>query len=165
MFLRVLVAGMLAMFAIACSEAMPTATRPPPTDTPPPVPTATAMPTLPTATPTPVPPTPTPLPPPTFTPTPEPASLSGSGSAVLAATLDMGQYIVNVSVTGNVSDYGTPAHFAVKLGNELLANEVAAEWSGQKLVDVDGFWVEPGRNAVEITAEPGAVWTITIQPF
>ena len=132
------------MFIAACGEGAPTATRPPPTATP-----------VPTATPTPLPPT----------PTPAPASLTGTGSAVLAATLGVGQYVVNVSVTGNVSSFGNEAHFAVTLGNELLANEIAAEWSGQKLIDVGGLWVEPGRNAVEITAEPGAQWTIEIQPF
>ena len=99
-------------------------------------------------------------------------TVSGSGQAVTLITLESGRYIVTASVTGN-TERGQATNFAVWLedttgtAGELIANEIAAEWSGQRAVTVGGlFGLEPGTISVEVTyAGLSAQWTVEIQPI
>ena len=160
-----IVAGVFVFFIVvgaigSMMDSSPAGPAPTPTARP----TSTPVPPIPTATPPPG-PTSTPIPP---TPTPEPLTTSGSGSSVLAATLGKGKYIVGINVTGNTDcSFGScrATNFVVKFGDELLANEIVEDWSGQKIIDVGGFWIQPGRIAVEIDAAPQSQWALTIQPF
>ena len=138
----------------------PTAT-PTPTATPIPVPTATPTPTntpTPTATPTPV---------PTATPTPipvEPISISGSGTKTERVDLEAGLWTVEISITDN-EDCGfgscSETNFVVRVesvngdSRELLANEIADEWTGSTTVRVGSglFDLAPGKQIVSVDAE------------
>ena len=99
-------------------------------------------------------------------------TVSGSGQAVTLITLESGRYIVTASVTGN-TERGQATNFAVWLkdatgpGRELIANEIAAEWSGQRAVTVGGLLgLEPGTISVEVTsAGLSAQWTVEIEPI
>ena len=99
-------------------------------------------------------------------------TVSGSGQSVVLITLESGRYIVTASVTGN-TERGQATNFAVwledatGLGGELIANEIAAEWSGQRAVTVGGlFGLEPGTISVEVTyAGLSAQWTVAIEPI
>ena len=94
--------------------------------------------------------------------------MSGTGTRVGAATLGEGKYVVDISVTGNTDcSFGSciADNFIVMFGDELLANEIAEDWSAQKVIDVGGLWIQPGRIAVQVEASPRARWTLTIEPF
>ena len=85
------------------------------------------------------------------------ASISGRGTATKTITLSNATYVCTTKVTGNRTSYGD-AHFAAVLhGNyrELLANDIAASGSWDKVIDVGG-----GDYLVEVTAEQGASWTV-----
>lgn len=150
----------------------PTATvaTPMPAETPPPLP---LIPT-PTVTPTPMPTaTPTATPPPTLTPEPLVIRLNGAGQDVrIMDNMPTGLYTVSVSIKDNETCFGyscSRGHFSVRLegaesGSELVANEVASEWSGTSPLRIgDGlFDIPPGTVLVTISAESGSDWEIVI---
>lgn len=123
--------------------------------------------------------TPTPTPAATPAPAPEAISLSGTGTSTETFSLPAGQWIVEVSVTGNEDcSYGScrETNFIVWIKSvagesyhrELVANEIDDEWRGSKSVKVGGsarsysYDLEPGRQILEVDA--AGSWTVSIQP-
>ncbi len=102
---------------------------------------------------------------------PAPSSLTGTGQDVQFVQLASGTYVVDISVTGNEDcSFGSclESNFSVVVGTatstELLANEIASEWSGKGLLEVgDGlFQIPPGNVPVQVTATAAGSWTIAI---
>ncbi len=145
----------------------PTAT---PTVTPTPVPTATPTSTptpTPTATPTPVPtatPTATPTPSPTPTPVPE-LFFNGEGDGLSTFALPKGQYVVAFSITENYDYYRDAGSFDAWFGPVHIADGVMDHWVTEVLVAVDDTWPGEGLYALAVSAQPGAEWTIWVQPY
>ncbi len=125
-------------------------------------PLATAMATaLPTDT-----PEPTPMP--TATPVVvAPIVLSGAGTKTERVELVEGLYTVDMRVENNENcDSGScvPGHFSMQIesaegaGFDLMANEIAQDWSGSTTIRVVGPRLSPGKQIVSVDAE--GVWAI-----
>ncbi|WP_420433034.1 hypothetical protein [Candidatus Poriferisocius sp.] len=112
-------------------------------------------------------PTPEPTPDPTPEPTPIPASKTGTGSDIVAVALTEGTHIVEIEAAA------ATGHLSVTLSQagsrcDLLVNEIVDDqgvWTGRKVLNVGGFaGCETGNAVIEVDTEPGARWTITINP-
>ncbi len=103
-------------------------------------------------------------------PAARPVALSGRGTSTTTVDLTDGLFTVVINVTGNTDD-DRPTNIAVKIesvqgGQELLVNEIAANWSGSVTVRVGSSRLDlgPGRSIISVDAASGATWEISIQP-
>ena len=103
--------------------------------------------------------------------TPASDIVSGQGERVRTISLAPGRYRVSVSVTENV-ERGQATNIAVWLrdstgSGELIANEIASSWNGERAVTVGGFFgLEPGTITVEVSyVAASANWTVRIEPI
>ena len=98
-------------------------------------------------------------------------TFSGSGQGVRTVSLAPGRYLVTTSVSGN-TERSRATNFAVWLrdrsgGGELLANEIANSWRGERAITVGGrFGLTAGTITVEVQyAAASARWTVRIEPI
>ena len=111
--------------------------------------------------------TPTPSPTPTATGTPTPTqaptdtvilSVSGRGTSVEFLDLPLGQWIVEMEVSGSRDS------IRIKVGDDPVARVTDDIWSGRSLITVgtETFDIPPGRTAVEVDVAQDATWEIRI---
>ena len=94
-------------------------------------------------------------------------TISGQGQDVKFVDLSDGEWVVEISISGNsrcyaVLDSCSEAFFTIGIGGDDVVFEGADTWSGKKLVAVGSAYDEipPGRTAIEVEAESGAMWTL-----
>ena len=94
-------------------------------------------------------------------------TISGQGQDVKFVDLSAGEWVVEISISGNsrcyaVLDSCSEAYFTIEIGGDDVVFEDADTWSGKKLVTVGSAYDEipPGRTAIEVEAESSAAWTL-----
>ena len=92
-------------------------------------------------------------------------SVSGRGTDVKTLNLRTGVWFCEINVMGNVDAYGIEDHFAVTLigrngGYDLLANEIASDWSVRKRIAVGRGPFDLGPGLVDVEVEASGQWTI-----
>ena len=92
-------------------------------------------------------------------------SVSGRGTDVKTLNLKTGVWFCEISVEGNVDAYGVEDHFAVTLsgrngGYDLLANEIASDWSARKRVAVGRGPFDLGPGLIDVEVEASGRWNI-----
>ena len=94
-------------------------------------------------------------------------TISGRGQDVKFVDLSAGEWVVEISISGNSSCSTVlgscwDAYFTIEIGGDDVVFEDADTWSGKKLVAVGSAYDEipPGRTPIEVEAESGATWTL-----
>ena len=103
-------------------------------------------------------------PPPTLDPG---ETISGQGQDVRFVDLSAGEWVVEMSISGNryclsASDSCLDASFNIEIGGDNVVFDSADTWSGKKLVTVGNVYSEipPGRTPIEVEVASEASWTL-----
>lgn len=90
----------------------------------------------------------------------------GLGQDVKFVNLSPGQWVVDITISDNTRcipsiNYCSEAGFDIDIGGRSVVYEIAATWTGSKLVTVGESYgeVSPGKVSIEVEAESGATWT------
>ena len=93
-------------------------------------------------------------------------TISGQGQDVRFVDLSAGEWVVEMSISGNSycpsARSCIEASFTIEIGGDNVVFENADTWSGRKLITVGNAYSEipPGRTPIEVKAESSATWTL-----